>query len=217
MIARPDPEVGFLRGYEIKNRKGLKHWDALLEEWLLCIERYCRVAAGDDAPFIYTERANIGLLAGAAWRCGWVALEEFQYQKGFKNKPKWDGRADLYLATDHTEDMIEAKFSWLSLRSPTRAPKRTVSVLARAIKAAKLTRGANTNLRCIAVAFLPVWLPSSRSDVLEKRIEETIAELGAAEYHAIAWCFPKEYRRIENFYGNYTPGVIMVILNLAHV
>lgn len=206
-----------LRGYEIKNRKNLKHWDALLEEWLLCIERYCRVTGGEDAPFVYTERANIGILAGAAWRCGWISLEEFQCPKGFKNKPKWNGRADLYLASGHMEEMIEAKFAWLSLRSPKNAPKKAKSVLASAIKAAKQTKGASSNLRCIAVAFLPVWLPSKSSDILEKHIEATIAELATAEFHAIAWCFPKEYRRIEDSLGNHMPGIIMVISNLAHV
>lgn len=205
-----------LRGYKVRTRKGIQHWDALLEEWLLCIERYCRVAAGDDAPFIYTERANIGLLAGAAWRCGWMALEEFQYQKGYKNKPKWNGRADLYLASESTEEMIEAKFSWLSLWSPKSAPARATNVLGRAIKAAKQTKGGHSNLRCLAVAFLPVWLPSKRSDVLEKKIEATIAELSGAEFHALAWCFPKEYRRIENSWGNYMPGIVLVVSNLAY-
>ncbi len=207
-----------LRGYQIRPRKGLRHWEALLEEWLLCIERYCRVAAGEDAPFVYTERANIGLLAGAAWRCGWIALEEFQYKKGFRNKPKWNGRADLYLGSERTEEMIEAKFSWLSLSSPKNAPKRAASVLAAAIKASRETRGADADLKCLAVAFLPVWLPADHRGDLETQINSTVDELkDASEFHALAWCFPKEYRQIENSAKNYTPGVIMIASNLAHV
>jgi hypothetical protein len=200
-----------LRGYKITNRKGLKHWEPLLEEWLLLIERYCRVGAGEDAPFIYTERANIGLLAGAAWRCGWIALEEFQYEKGYRNKPKWNGRADLYLGSENKEEIIEAKFDWLSLYSSKNALRRAGIVLTRAIKAAKVTRGGNSNLNCVAVAFLPAWLPTKKSDILEKNIEETIAEFVGANFHAIAWCFPKEYRWTESSKGNYTPGVVLVI------
>ena len=60
------PSETTYRGYVIKNRKGLKHWEPLLEEWLLCIERYCRIWKGGDAPYIHKERANIGLLSAAA-------------------------------------------------------------------------------------------------------------------------------------------------------
>jgi hypothetical protein len=202
-----------LRGYQIKNRKGLNHWEPLLEEWLLCTERYCRVAAGEDAPFIYTERANIGVLAGAAWRCGRAALEEFQYKKGYRNKPKWNGRADLYFISENREEMIEGKFGWLSLASPKNAPKRVEAVLAIAISDTKKTKGTHIGTSCLAVAFLPTWLPAKRSDVLEKRIVETISSLIDSDFHAVAWCFPKEYRRIESDMGNYTPGIVMAVSN----
>lgn len=201
------------RGYSVKNRKGLKHWEALLEEWLLCIERYCRVAAGEDAPFIYTERANIGVLAGAAWRCGRMALEEFQYQKGYKNKEKWNGRADLYLASEDTEEMIEAKFGWLSLSSAARVKSRVQRVLSLAVKDAKKTKGGHTGTSCVAVAFLPAWLPTKHPEKLEPKIAAAIAALPATNCHAVAWCFPKEYRLVESSNGNYTPGVIMAVSN----
>jgi len=202
------------RGYKVKNRKGLKHWEALLEEWLLCIERYCRVAAGEDAPFIYTERANIGVLAGAAWRCGRIALEEFQYQKGYKNKRKWNGRADLYLASEDDEEMIEAKFGWLSLSSPERVKMRIQTVLSLAAMDAKKTKGSHTGTSCVAVAFLPAWLPTKQGpERLEQKISAAIATLPETKCHAVAWCFPKEYRLVESSNGHYTPGVIMAASN----
>ncbi len=201
------------RGYLIRNRKGLNHWEPLLEEWLLCIERYCRVAAGEDAPFIYTERANIGVLAGAAWRCGRIALEEFQYQKGYRNKKKWNGRADLYLASEKIEEMIEAKFGWLSLSTTERVQSRVKAVLALAASDAKQTQGSHKDTSCIAVAFLPAWLPIKQPEKLELKIEEAIKCLPKSDCHAVAWCFPKEYRRVESSTGNYTPGVIMAVSN----
>lgn len=201
------------RGYLIKNRKGLKRWEPLIEEWLLCIERYCQVAAGEDAPFIYTERANIGVLAGAAWRCGRIALEEFQYQKGYKNKRKWNGRADLYLASEITEEMIEAKFGWLSLSTPERVLERIKIVLTLAEADAKETQGGHTDTSCTAVAFLPAWLPTKHPDGLEPKIKAAIECLPESASHAVAWCFPKEYRRVENSIGNYTPGIVMAVAN----
>jgi hypothetical protein len=91
------PSETTYRGYVIKNRKGLKHWEPLLEEWLLCIERYCRIWKGGDAPYIHKERANIGLLSAAAWRCGWIALEEFRHEKG--------GRSGIRIADDAHADV----------------------------------------------------------------------------------------------------------------
>jgi len=201
------------RGYHIKNRKGLKHWEPLLEEWLLCIERYCRVAKGEDAPFVYTERANIGLLAGAAWRCGRVALEEFQYEKGYRNKKKWNGRADLYLASEDTDEMIEGKFAWLSLSSTSSAQKRIKSTLSIAMRDAKKTKGGHEGTTCLGVAFLPTWIPAKNRDKLEDKIHATIALLPTLGCHAVAWCFPKEYRHVENSKRNYTPGVVLAVSN----
>lgn len=201
------------RGYLVKNRKGLKHWEPLFEEWLLCVERYCRMAAGEDAPFIYTERANIGVLAGAAWRCGRMALEEFQYEKGDRRKRKWKGRADLYLASETTEEIIEAKFNWLPLSSKVQA----VDWIERSIEAAKVdaikTKGDDRDVKCIAVAFLPVWLPRKERSRMEEVLDQTIGCLPSAKCHAIAWCFPREYRYVQNEFGNFTPGVIMGVSN----
>jgi hypothetical protein len=205
-----------LRGFKIKKRKGMLHWELLLEEWLLANERYCRIMDGEDAPFIYNERSNVGILAGAAWRCGRVSLEEFQQEKGHKNKPKWNGRADLYMASEESEELIEAKFSWLNLRSNemnTQAKK----VLNSAIDDAKKTRGTNPEIRCIGVAFLPVWIPCTSEPEVEEKISTAITSLCELDCHAIAWCFPKEYRRVKSNKGNYTPGVFLIATNCSHL
>ncbi|MBV9468897.1 MAG: hypothetical protein JOZ57_06590 [Abitibacteriaceae bacterium] len=66
-------------GFRVEH-PALMGWETLLEEWVLLIERYCRLAPG-KAPYWYSERSNVGLLAGAAWRCGWISLEEFQAEQ----------------------------------------------------------------------------------------------------------------------------------------
>lgn len=105
------------RGYEIKGRKGMSHWACIMEEWMLSIERYTRIMNGNDAPYYYNERANISVLAGAAWKSGWVALEEFQSKKGYRNRAKTNGRTDLYFANEADEELIEAKFEWICMGS----------------------------------------------------------------------------------------------------
>lgn len=212
-------ELNILRGYAIKGRKGLDHWHPLLEEWLLCIERYCRVAAWQDAPFIYNERANIGVLAGAAWRSGRTALEEFQYGKGSGGEEKWKGRADLYLSCDNHEDMIEAKFAWLSLISAEHTTAQVEALLQSAVSDARNTQDGDEELKCHGVAFLPVWQKHSkkRKADVDERIRMVVSGLIKSNAHAVAWCFPERYRFVVNDAGNITPGVIMAISNIAYV
>ncbi len=44
-------------------------------------QRYVNLFQGDDLPYWYNERANVGMLSAAAWQAGMVALEEFQSLK----------------------------------------------------------------------------------------------------------------------------------------
>lgn len=113
--------------------------------------------------------------------------------------------------------MIEAKFGWLSLSTPKRVQARVAAVLAMAAKDAKKTKGGHTGTSCIAVAFLPTWLPTKSHEMLEPKIQAAIECLPGTGCHAVAWCFPKEYRLVESNIGNYTPGVVMVVSNTAYL
>lgn len=206
--------VKSISGYQVKNRKGMLHWEPLLEEWLLINERYCRVMNGQDAPFLYNERAHVGLLAGAAWRCGRISLEEFQYEKGFVNKPKWSGRADLYMASEDTEELVEAKFRWLSLK-PDNLQRLALETLNEGLRDVRQTKGKDDGMTGIGVAFLSFYRPvgDGNQAELEKQINESISSLCQLPCHAIAWSFPSHYRHIESSDRYFTPGVIMLASN----
>ena len=112
--------------FVIKNKRQFGHWATTLEEWHLAIERYCRITEGADNPYWYNERANIGILAGAAWRSGKIALEEFQMQKivftengTLEESPKKEksGRCDLWISDGNKSEFIEAKFKWINMVS----------------------------------------------------------------------------------------------------
>jgi hypothetical protein len=61
-----------------------------------------RCSKGRFAAYSYRERPNIGVLAGAAVKAGWVALEECWSQKEgvLSAKGLYHGRADLWLWRD---------------------------------------------------------------------------------------------------------------------
>jgi hypothetical protein len=97
-----------IQGVKINNDH-LAHWNELLWAWIALTRRYCDFIE-DEAPYYHTERANIGIVAGAAWNAGWISLEEFGARKrGIKQ-----GRCDLYIYPSNKErgEYIEAKHSW---------------------------------------------------------------------------------------------------------
>jgi hypothetical protein len=206
--------------YKIKNKRNLGHWDALLEEWLLSIERFSRITDG-DVPYWYNERANIGVLAAAAWRCGRIALEEFQYEKidvssngetDETAQKKWNGRCDLWISNDRSEEIVEAKFKWLNMRSE-KMTEFAASCLESAVSDAANTKG-NDEIKAIGVAFLPVYAKADKVgdiEALEKVIAETIVSACQSPADLVAWCFPKRLRdHIGEKYNNYLPGIILL-------
>lgn len=194
----------------------MSHWSCIMEEWMLAIERYTRIMDGNDAPYYYNERANISVLTGAAWRSGWVALEEFQSKKGYRNKAKKNGRTDLYLANESDEALIEAKFKWICMGSYNlrRMVQETMDL---ATLDAERTRSDYKDIKAFGVGFFPVYKKNSRIQNRDELIEQTITEFEKQDYHAIGWCFPPEMRdHVSKFKGNLLPGVIMLIKNIDH-
>lgn len=206
-----------ISGYHIKgkSRGKLKHWAPLMEEWILCIERYCRVTEG-DAPYWYNERANVGIVAGASWRCGWIALEEFQseksdYDHGDENDSpsnKWNGRCDLYICSDYSNEVIETKFKWITTNSND-IKSSMASVIELAISdASKLE--AEEGLTYAGLAFLPIYVNKSNlsnADTLETKIQEAIHTAKSIDADIVAWCFPDSMKDYISDKGNYLPGI----------
>jgi hypothetical protein len=95
---------------EVDVKSPLKHWEEILEQWVRLNREIFEHAKGKFAAYSYRERPNVGVMAGAAVRAGWVALEECWSEKegasGVRN-----GRADLWLWRDIHHERIEAKFT----------------------------------------------------------------------------------------------------------
>jgi hypothetical protein len=208
-----------IANYQINNKKYIGHWDALLEEWILSIERFSRITK-EDVPYWYNERANIGVLAAAAWRCGRIALEEFQHQKIDASsdgesedavQKSRNGRCDLWIkGDDRTEEVVEAKFRWLNMNSEKMA-EIAKTCLAAAVKDATATQKARDDgIKAIGVAFLPVYANADKVADIEADIATTIISASKLPADLVAWCFPKRLRQVISEKNNYLPGVIML-------
>jgi hypothetical protein len=91
----------------------------LLSKWCDLVDHYSETTG--DACYWYNERANISILASAAWQQGWVALEEYSTRKfrGFdpeeqEKPPHGSGRCDLYFESKAARIgyACEAKQAW---------------------------------------------------------------------------------------------------------
>lgn len=199
-----------------KKRNSLKHWDILLNRWQKAVDDYCKIADG-DAPYWYNERANVSVLAGAAWGCGWAALEEFQYEKTEideserKRKVKkntWNGRCDLFLCNKTDSELVEAKFKWLSLMSNDLVSG-IERVLSAATKDASSTKGDSSD-RAIGVAFISLYIKSKHVNDVEQRINDAIRMFPEVDADCFSWCFPKVHRHSkQGEYENILPGIVM--------
>lgn len=156
------------RNYLIKgkNKGKLRHWASLFEKWLEGIDRYISLTEG-DVPYWYRERANVSFLAGAAWQCGWVAMQEFETEK---QKPKgrnkaWKGRCDLFICSEDRADFVEAKYKWISLNSRTLMEKLD-KVLEDAVSDAHDSK-CRQDISAVGVAFIPFYVHSKYKDEID--------------------------------------------------
>ena len=95
----------------VGNIHGKAHWQTILEKWINVSKNYCELHPG-DLPFWYTERSDLSQLAGAVWKTGGHALEEFSAVKGWGRSYR-KGRIDLYFKfNDGFCCTVESKKCW---------------------------------------------------------------------------------------------------------
>jgi len=167
------------KGFQIDG-SNLSHWSVLLKHWHLLIKHYCVLMEDDeDAPYYYTERANTGVLAGAAWRAGWIALQEF----GARKRAKSIGYSDLWICSSSQEmdEYIEVKQEW----SLTRAN----DGLTLAVKDARKILVNKESMR-IGLLYISLAIYEKYESEIDNKIKEAISSIKQIKCDAIAWSFP---------------------------
>lgn len=103
--------IGIKTKIQLNNKiEEVQIWSHILKQWQKINRDYLEDSEFSDSLYWYNERANISCLAGAIWKLGGYALEEYTATKG---KEKKYGRIDLYFSIDEIEYIIEAKHQWL--------------------------------------------------------------------------------------------------------
>ena len=183
-----------VEGFYTRGTK-LSHWEPICEEWILLGKRYSRMTEYGENAFGYGELPNVSMLAGAAWRCGYIALQEFAWDKQKENGRS--GRADLYLCnTEYTEEYIEAKFDWLSLQS--RDPSGVIDkAMKNALNDAVRTKQSSRHIKTVAVSFIAIYSKLTDYDEIYEALETQIQAIWQMPMNGrkpdlMAWNFPEK-------------------------
>jgi hypothetical protein len=190
-----------LHGFHIKDKR-LKHWSNLFKEWINLIGKYCKVLDGEEAPYYYYERTNIGILSAAACKAGWVSLEEF----GFRKRGKKQGRADLWICREKADrgEYIEAKQIW-NFSSFNKA------LLAAKKDAKKLLLSREDDSLRVGVVFVPHGFNNESKEIIDNDIEELIKQGLKSDFDAIGWTFPEPTRNlIDGVNKKIYPGILLI-------
>ncbi len=205
-------QVTIDKGVKIKEGCGLNHWESLLEEWIFIFSKYCQTTNG-DSPCLNRERANVGLLASAAWRNGQVSLEEWPIpKKADASEENKNGRNDLWIGgIGNFYDYVEAKWMYLCVDND-KFLNYVQSTMEEARVEADKIIGDDNPYRKIGISFLCFCFPKEniQGDNINNYILEKInAILALNDYDFYAWCFPQIIRKKEDG-GKYFPGVMLI-------
>ncbi|MFB9867183.1 hypothetical protein [Vreelandella sulfidaeris] len=207
---------------------------ALMRAWIEAQHEYSALHSSFEMVengWWHNERASISLLAGAAWKSGWVALEEFGTTKRghtVESEERGDriGRCDLYLCNRKVSLAIEAKQAWQGLGNHRNDRKSFQDQLTAAWDDAGYLHSYEADRR-FAVTFIVPHFPCSQVwnneldtvDGLEvrTRIEDWLEEVEAFQRQRgksvqYAYYFPADgFKNLNVYTGRVFPGVVIVM------
>lgn len=188
---------------------------SLLEEWIKLLEdTAARWPDKDDSAWSYNERASVSVLAGAVWRIGGLAFEEYSTETFARGKRRTranevHGRADLYFEVNSREFVVEAKHCRCSAGRNANSPLHVGRLLQEAVMDASLNVP-RYGYRRLGAVFAAPKIPVAQGDMLEPLLGRWLERLMALRSHSVAWCFPECAER-KGTTTHYSPGVALLL------
>lgn len=203
----------------IINAEELELFAPVLKTWVKLVTRYSDSFPNNDACYWFNERANISVLAAAAWNTStkWIALEEFSTVKHGVDGAEANGRCDLYCALENHEASFafEAKQAWQKIGR--RVTDRLAEVRSRLddawVDVSKLhkTQGGVRVAACFVAPRIFAEEANENGGInacLHGWMEELEEKLS---FDALAWVFPKSSADLTGTRGRLYPGVCLIL------
>jgi hypothetical protein len=189
-----------MQGMIISNPK-LEFLRPVLERWFDCIDRYNAVRGDNDAPYWHDEKANVGLLAAAAWMAEMVALQHAptlkQTEEGERN-----ARADLFIAGGEERAYLQTTQRWPQVNSL----NLTQALVDITSDAKRISYASDLKLGCLFVAP-----QKAQRGATPEELQDMVDDLQKVHACAVAWYFPYAYRKLRNEAGHYHPGIAVLL------
>ncbi len=174
--------TGFKSEFQFSDKK-LKIIRPIIEQWLKLNREFIEDYDYEDCLYGYNERSTISSFAGAVWRCGGYAQEEYIAEKG---KDKRNGRIDLYFNFSNTDVIVEAKQKFIKLVSNSKKDleKHITESFNEAISDIRETKKANDygDLNLGILFIVPFWEQGSEQGENLKEIRKIVKNLDTSMY-----------------------------------
>lgn len=190
----------------------------ILKTWTELVLRYSDTFPQDDACYWFNERANVSMLAAAAWktRGDWLALEEFSTYKYGEDAALKNGRCDLWISrpNNDTSFAIEAKQVWQRIGDRVEDTyQRVREGMTRARRDASKLHKTEAKTR-VAGCFVVPSIPASQAkgESFRKSLAKWLKDLQEnVPADAIASVFPESSESLEAGNGRIYPGVCLLL------
>jgi len=190
----------------------------ILKTWTELVTTYSDKFEQSGACYWLNERANIGILAAAAWKARgeWLALEEFSTYKHGEDAVLKKGRCDLLIAS-FDRDLsfaVEAKQVWQGVGDLVGDKyQRVREGMKRAVADASKLHKTEAKIRVGGCFVVPSIPPSQRDRPgNRKALSEWLKNLQVeARADAIASVFPASSEHLEASSGYIYPGVSLLL------
>ena len=199
--------------------------EPVLSTWLE-LNRYCVQNWEEDVPWRYNERATLSYFAGAIWRSGGFALEEYSTQKSKSVGAEYSkkGRGDLWFELGCREYDVEAKFCRVLLTDPFKPEIEINKCINKAVADISVSRQYDDRLGCglaacaLVIDVTAMGILSSDAELEARLLAQWVAAVKSAG-DACAW-FIRNDRKWPLFPDGakpylFHPGVA-VILKAVH-
>jgi hypothetical protein len=189
----------------------------LLWEWIALHERTARHWLFKDCLWWVNERASIGALAGAVWRVGGVAIEEYTTQKlardeSSRSAANAHGRGDMDFTLGGMDFVIEAKQCWTSFKDA------SIQIEENLAEAEADVRLAKSPVRYRRLAIVFVTPRTARTNLIDEQISTWVDSLHRIKRCAWACVFPARARMLGlRQYGKVYPGAAIFMRSVSSI
>ncbi len=214
---------------DIKCCNKLKGLTPVLKKWTQLVVKYSEHWPADPC-YWYNERANIGVLAAAAWQYDhWISIEEYSTKKirkipsNRRDGANFSGRCDLFLASKNGRSQFacEAKQAVQSISNEQIKDEfRLINIAAAAVweDVSGLNSAEATHRVALTICVPRISIARSKAALNRDLVTEEVCRwlvcakgIPAAE-HGYAFVFPRRTRMLQDEGGKYIfPGVGILI------